>query len=123
MKTKPNARNKTVQASELLDSSLLRQISNRLVRHASNNLVVKPNIGVVIKELHDNPATTDAPYGALPFAMSATTEELIEAAAECNASKYWFMEKGDYYNAWRCGHRQRLFERLLQSTTRFGLTS
>ena len=117
------ARNNKVQASDLLNTSLLRQITDRLALHAAREVRIKPNITVVMKELHDNPATTNAPYGALPFAMRATPEELMQAAADCSASKYWFTEKGDYYNAWRCAHRQRLFERLLQGTTRFGLAT
>jgi hypothetical protein len=116
-------RNKKIEASDLLNTSLLRRVTDRLARRATQDVQIKPNISVVMKELHDNPMTTDAPYGALPFLMSASPEELIQAAADCRASKYWFTEKGDYYNAWRCGHRERMCERLLQGTTRFGLSS
>ena len=102
-------------------SSSAKRLVKNIVTAASADLAVVPNVSLTvggknIKEYIGNP------YGIIPFAMSASREELIEAALAFETAKYELIRAGDYYKAWLYGRRQRMIEGVLTGMTQFKLS-
>jgi hypothetical protein len=99
------------------------RISARIVRQTLASITtIEPSVSISIggKDIKENLGN---PYGILPFAMSASREELVAVAQALEASKYLKTERGDYYGAWRDSHRQRIIEGVLTGMVNFNLTT
>lgn len=103
----------------------LAKLVKRVVTNAVNApLEIRPGVAFRVEENQGNPLLSmGQPYGILPFLTSASPAELIAAADSLAAAKYEFTRQGNYYNAWLCGWRERLIERVLAGITNIGITS
>jgi hypothetical protein len=104
----------------------LPKLVRRLVINATNApLVVSPGLAIKIEKgsHNENPFAIDPPYGILPTLITASPEELIEAADKYSVAKYEFLRRGDFYRSWQASWRQRLIEQVLQNITSIGISA
>jgi len=112
-------RKKLVQAQLAVDVG---KLAERVLLNAVNApLDVRAGAGFTYQELPEIETTENDPYGILPELVTATPEELIEAADKLAAAKYEYTRRGDYHAAWKAGWRERLIEKVLQGTARVGI--
>lgn len=120
-RAKINSRSRLTTASA--DNSVSQMDLPRIIRRLAIQAthaplkVLRADVGLRMEEKHDNPLALNPPYGILPALLSASPEELLEAADSFAVAKHAFTNQGDYYRAWQAGWRQRLCERLLHGIT------
>lgn len=109
--------------SDVTEMDLSRLVRRLVIKAANAPMVVSPGLAIRIEEKPSNSFAFNPPYGILPTLLSASPEELIEAADKFSVAKYEFQRRGDYYRAWQSAWRQRLCEQVLQNITSIGIVT
>jgi hypothetical protein len=105
----------------------LKRLSMRLLGDAINApVIVRPGTSLGLKDKHDNPFGINPPWGVIPFLLKMQggeipVEEIMQAMNNCAVAKNEFTRRGQYYEAWQWGWRERLIARVLKGLTTFGI--
>jgi len=105
----------------------LKRLSMRLLGDAINApVVVRPGTSLGLKDKHDNPFAINPPWGVIPYLLKIQSgevpiKEIQQSLDNCAIAKNEMTRRGQYYEAWQWGHRERLIARVLKSLTTFGI--